>query len=401
MPPIATRIRFGRRALAITLLGALAFAFFLFLARGLVSAPAPKFITAKVVRADVENSVLATGTLQPIRQVDVGTRATGQVQSLKVKLGDHVRAGDLLAEIDPTLAMNAVRGAEARLADLEAQRRSAEARLRKSRLELERQRGMIRGDVTSRRDLESAEAQQQADEANLAALAAQIAQARSQIEIENANLSYTRIAAPIEGEVVGVLAQEGQTVVAAQIVPVILKLARLDAMTIRAQVSEADVIGVKVGQTAFFSIMGDPDRRMSGTIRTVEPAPDGYSDLAASRGSGPSSAASQPSGNAVFYNALFDVANSDGLLRIGMTAQVSIVQSVAKNALAIPSQALHDQRPDGTFSVRVRGAGDRLDARFVRIGVNNHKLAQVLEGLAEGDEIVIQELLPEDTRSAP
>src|SRR5208337_1067088 len=98
--------------------------------------------------------------------------------------------------------------------------------------------------------LEAAEEQFAADEAGLAALDAQIAQAKSQVDIAKANLSYTRITAPIDGEVVGVLTQEGQTVVAAQIVPVILKLARLDAMTIKTQVSEADVIGVKVGQAA-------------------------------------------------------------------------------------------------------------------------------------------------------
>ena len=197
------------------------------------------------------------------------------------------------------------------------------------------------------------------------------------------------------------MTEEGQTVVAAQIVPVILKLARLDAMTVKAQVSEADVTGVKIGQTAFFSIMGDPDHRMSGMIRAVELAPDGYSDAATSRSAGQSSATSSTLGSAVFYNALFDVPNPDRRLRIGMTAQVSIVRSVARNVLTIPSQALREPRPDGSFSVRALGVGDRAEIRAVRIGINNHKLAQVLEGLAEGEDVVTQELLPENTRSAP
>lgn len=231
----------------------------------LVGAPAkPKYATVKVVRADVENSVLATGVLQAIQQVDVGTRVSGQLKKLHATLGGHVRAGDLLAEIDPILPENELRAAQANLANLEAQKRSALARLRRSRLELERQRGMIKGEATSRRELEIAEEQSQADAASLAALEAQIAQAKSQVDIASANLSYTKITAPIEGEVVAILTQEGQTVVATQIVPVILKLARLDEMTIKTQVSEADILGVKVGQKVFFTVMGDPDKRYDG-----------------------------------------------------------------------------------------------------------------------------------------
>ena len=116
-------------ALAVALIG-------LYLGRErLISSPTPRYVTARAARADLDNVVLATGTLQPIRQVDVGTRATGQVTSLKVKLGDHVHAGDLLAEIDPVLAESALQEAQAKLADLEAQKRSAVAKFRKSRLE--------------------------------------------------------------------------------------------------------------------------------------------------------------------------------------------------------------------------------------------------------------------------
>ena len=237
-----------------------------FLSRWWFAQAAPQYLTAKVARATLESDVLATGTLQAIRQVDVGTRATGQLTSLKVKLGDHVQAGDLLAEIDPILPENDLRAQKANLANLEAQKRAAEARLRKSKLEYVRQRGLIGGAATSRRDLESADAQSQADEAGLAALDAQIAQARAQTDFAATNLSYTRITAPIEGEVVAILTQEGQTVVATQIVPVILKLANLDAMTVKTQVSEADVIKVHVGQPVSFTILGDQDKRYGAKV---------------------------------------------------------------------------------------------------------------------------------------
>ena len=360
------------------------------LSRFLFASPAPQYQTALVTRGVVEDTVLATGVLQPIRQVDVGTRVTGQLKTLKVKLGDHVKMGELLAEIDPTVPENELRAAKAHLDNLEAQRRALVAKARRSKLEFDRQSGMIKGSTTSRRDLESAEAQALEDEASLAALDAQLVQAKSQVEIASANLSYTKITAPIEGEVVGVLTQQGQTVVAAQIVPVILKLARLDAMTVRTQVPEADVIHVKVGQPVAFTIMGDPDKRYSGKLRAVELAPQNYSDPAQGLSATQSSTSTPTNGAAaVFYNALFDVENPDRLLRIGMTAQVSITLGVSKGALTILASALRDQSPDGRYSLRVLNAEGRLEARSVRIGVNNHVQAEVLEGLTEGEKVVI------------
>ncbi|CAN2536158.1 Macrolide+export+protein+MacA [Methylocapsa aurea] len=373
-------------AVGVSIVGALALRF-------LSSSSPPRYSTAKALRADIQNSVLATGTLQAIRQVDVGTRVTGQLKSLAVKLGDHVRAGDLVAEIDPLLPENELKGARANLANLEAQKQSAIAKLWRSKLEFERQQGMIKGAATSRRDLESAVAQSRADEASLVALDAQIAQAESQIDIANANLSYTKITAPIEGEVVGVLTQEGQTVVAAQIVPVILKLAKLDAMTIKTQVSEADVINVNIGQPVSFTIMGDPDKRYSGVLRAVELAPQNYSDPAMGQ-SGQSATSMSGTATAVFYNALFDVPNPDHVLRIGMTAQVSIGLGVSKGALAIPSAALKEQAIDGRYAVRILGAKGVAEARQIRIGVNNHILAEVLEGIEEGESVVVGDEAP-------
>jgi macrolide-specific efflux system membrane fusion protein len=215
----------------------------------LLAAPgAVRYVTAQASSIELETTVLATGVLQAIRQVDVGTRVTGQLKSLRVKLGDHVHAGDLLAVIDPVLPENDLRSAQANLARLEAERRASIARQNRAKLEFERQRGMIKGDATSRRDLQTAEQDMLANEATSASLDAQITQARAQIEIAAANLAYTKVTAPIDGDVVAILTQQGQTVVAAQIVPVILKLANLDAMTIKTQVSEGDVTRVRVGQ---------------------------------------------------------------------------------------------------------------------------------------------------------
>jgi len=356
-------------------------------------APPPNYSIAKIGKLDIEDTVLAAGVLQPIQQVDVGTRATGQLKSLRVKLGEHVRPGDLLGEIDSLLQENELRAQQANLANLEAKERAALARLRKARLELERQQGLIHGAATSRRDLESAEAEAQADEADLASLSAQIAQAKSLVKTAEVNLSFTKIIAPIDGEIVAILTKEGQTVIAAQIVPVILKLAKLDAMTVKTQISEADVVNVKVGQPVSFTIMGEPDKRYSTRLRVVESAPLSYSEPSANQAGAQSSSSGTTVGAPVFYNALFDVPNPDGVLRIGMSAQVSIVQGVIKNALAIPASALREQGPDGRFLVRVVGVkGGEPEERRIRIGVNNHNFAQVIDGLKEGDEVILGDL---------
>ena len=362
-----------------------------FLSRWWFAQAAPRYLTAQVARATLESDVLATGTLQAICQVDVGTRATGQLTSLKVKLGDHVQAGDPLAEIDPILPENDLRAQKANLANLEAQKRAAEARLRKSKLEYVRQRGLIGGAATSRRDLESADAQSQADEAGLAALDAQIAQARAQTDFAATNLSYTRITAPIEGEVVAILTQEGQTVVATQIVPVILKLANLDAMTVKTQVSEADVIKVHIGQPVSFTILGDQDKRYGGKLRAVEPAPENYSNPVAATAAAGQQSATAAANVAVFYNALFDVPNPAHFLRIGMTAQVSIQLGDAHNALAIPSAALRNRGVDGRYDVRVVKPGGGVETKRVLIGLDNFVQAEVLEGLVEGETIITGE----------
>ncbi|WP_201324995.1 efflux RND transporter periplasmic adaptor subunit, partial [Burkholderia sp. E168m23] len=238
----------------------------------------PQYLSAPVTRGDLENAVLATGALQAFRQVDVGAQVSGQLKTLKVKLGDKVTKGQWLAEIDPVISENALRQARASEESLRAQQRSTAAQLTQAELAFRRQQAMLPDDATSRESFEAAKATLDVQRATLASLAAQIRSARIQIETAQANLGYTRIVAPIDGEVVAIVTQEGQTVIAQQQAPVILKLANLDTMTVKAQVSEADVIRVSAGQTAYFTILGEPDKRHYGKLRAIEPAPQNYAD---------------------------------------------------------------------------------------------------------------------------
>ncbi|VWC18773.1 macrolide transporter subunit MacA [Burkholderia lata] len=350
----------------------------------------PQYLSAPVSRGDLENAVLATGALQAFKQVDVGAQVSGQLKSLKVKLGDKVTKGQWLAEIDPVISENALRQARASEESLRAQQQSTAAQLTQAELAFKRQQAMLPDDATSRESFEAARATLDVQRATLASLAAQIRSARIQIETAQANLGYTRIVAPIDGEVVAVVTQEGQTVIAQQQAPVILKLADLDTMTVKAQISEADVIRLHPGQSAYFTILGEPDKRHYGALRAIEPAPQNFADPQTNLGGG-----SKPN-SAVFYNALFEVPNPEHRLRISMTAQVSIVLGNARNALSIPAAALGEKRKDGTYAVRVLRADGSTETRNVRIGINNNVRVEVLAGLKDGERVVIGEAAGDD-----
>ncbi|RQX86601.1 macrolide transporter subunit MacA [Burkholderia stagnalis] len=347
----------------------------------------PEYLSAPVTRGDLENTVLATGALQAFRQVDVGAQVSGQLKTLKVKLGDKVTKGQWLAEIDPVISRNALRQARTSEESLLAQQRATAAQLKQTELAFRRQQAMLPDDAISREAFESARAALDVQRATLASLDAQIRAARIQIETAEANLGYTRIVAPIDGQVVAIVTQEGQTVIAQQQAPVILKLADLDTMTVKAQVSEADVIRVHPEQNAYFTILGDPDKRHYGKLRAIEPAPQNFLESQSTLG-GMSSGGAK-SNAAVFYNALFEVPNPGHRLRISMTAQVNILLGSARNALSIPAAALGAKDKDGRYAVRVLRADGTLDTRAVRTGINTNVKVEVLAGLKEGERVVI------------
>ncbi|MDE3010387.1 MAG: macrolide transporter subunit MacA [Pseudomonadota bacterium] len=336
-----------------------------------------QYLTARVERADLASTVQASGLLEGHHQVDVGAQVSGQVKKIYVRLGDVVTAGQLLADIDPVLSETALRIAESNDESLQAQRRASAAGLTQATLAYRRQKALLAQDATSQQELESARAQVEVIQANVASFDAQIRQARAQVESARASLAYTRIRAPMAGEVVAVVTPEGQTVVSSQQVPVILKLADRSTMTVKAQVSEADVIRIRAGLPAWFTVLGAASERFTGSLRAVEPVPG---DSAAGRLNGP-----------VFYNAVFDVPNPDGRLRIGMTAQVVILVARAERALCVPMAALGPPDAQGRYALRVVRPGNAIETLRVHVGVRDNVRVQVLDGLREGDQVVTDE----------
>lgn len=348
-------------------------------ARRFLSPPKITYITAPVRRMDLEESVLATGILKAFKTVAVGAQVNGQLKALHVALGDKVKKGQLLAEIDPVLPQNTLKDAEAQVDNLQAQRRSKQALLQQYELAFQRQSRMNAKDAGSRADLESAQAQAESTRYDIAALAAQIKRAVIAVDTARANLGYTRIHAPIDGTVISIDTEEGQTVVSNQTATTILTLATLDTMTVKAKISEADVTKVKPGLTTYFTLLGDSDTRYYGTLRAVEPGPVS--------GSGTSSTSSS-SASAIYYYGLFEVPNPDNKLKVSMTTQVAVVLNGAKQALCIPLSALGDARKEGTATVRVL-AGDLPETRTIRTGISNNVQIQVLDGLKEGENVII------------
>jgi macrolide-specific efflux system membrane fusion protein len=329
-------------------------------------------VTQKVVMGDVENSVSALGTLQPQNYVDVGTQVSGQLQTIRVEIGDKVEQGQLLAEIDPTVYQARVNADEAQLLGLQAQMLEKQAQRRLLESQLKRQKELLSARATSEDAYEIAAAAAQQVSAQIQALEAQIKQTQSTLSGDQANLRYTKIYAPMTGTVVSITARRGQTLNANQTAPIILRIADLDTMTVWTQVSEADVPKLKLGMPAHFTTIGQPGKRWSGKLRQILPTPDVVN-------------------NVVLYNALFDVANPGQELLPQMSAQVFFVLGEARGVPVVPMAALKPMRGGRgqRFTARVMQNGAPVE-RQVEVGVTSRLVAEVKSGLAAGDEVVLE-----------
>lgn len=343
------------------------------------SPPKITYVTAPVTRMDLEESVLATGILEAFKTVEVGAQVNGQLKTLHVASGDKVEKGRLLAEIDPVLPQNTLKDAEAQVDNLKAQKRSKQALLKQYELAYQRQGQMHAKDASSRADLESALAQLESTRYDISALDAQIKKAIIAVDTAKANLGYTRIHAPIDGTVISIDTEEGQTVVSSQVATAILTLATLDTMTVKAKISEADVTRVRPGLPTYFTLLGDSDTRYYAKLRAIEPGPVS---------SGTTTSGTSSSSSAIYYYGLFEVPNPDNTFKVSMTAQVAIVLNQAENALCIPVSSLGKKQEGGKATVNLL-TGEQAETRTVRVGISDNVWIQVLDGLREGEEVIV------------
>lgn len=346
----------------------------------------PVYMTAVVKRGDIEERVLASGLVRPYRLVAVGARATGRVISMRVFPGSVVKEGDLLAEIDPTDQENDLKRKKAALSHYYANLVEQEAYLSLAQKNLERQKKMIELRAISKANLDDAVTQVKIREAQIAQLRQQIVQAQIDVESAEVNLGYTRITAPSAGTVLATVVEEGQNVNAVQSAPTIVILGDLSKMTVKAQISEADILKVRAGQPLYFTVLGNSNRRYEGTLERVDPAPESISaDVSINPGAGGSSSLIS---SAIYYNGIVHVDNKDNFLRTYMTAQVHIILGRSQNVLLIPSDALRDETKERKAWVSLLVGGNKVVAKQVTVGLNNKVMAEIVSGLQEGDVVI-------------
>jgi macrolide-specific efflux system membrane fusion protein len=343
----------------------------------------PQYLTAPVTMGDVEDSVLATGSLQPFEVVNIGSQTSGEVTSVVVKPGDRVVAGQLVATIDPSWLQNRLQNAEQNLRGSVANRQSAATRVTFQESKLAREQQLKDRGVGVPANFESAENDLRSARSNLENSEANVRSAELNVDEAKANLDHANIRAPIAGVIAEITSPVGTTINTNREAPVIAKIAKMAKMTVRTQVSEADIIKIHPGQKVYFTILGDPNHRYYATLRSRELTPAG-GVLDPNAGSGPK--------GAIYYNALFDVPNDDGVLLPAMTAEVHIVLGEAKNVMTIPSTALGPKGADGLYPVRVLNKDSSVSERRLKIGLNNNFTAEVRStNLKVGEQVIIGE----------
>lgn len=331
--------------------------------------------SSEVVAADIEEMVTAQGKLEPKNFVDVGAQVSGQLKTIPVGIGDNVKAGDLIAEIDPQIYEARLAANEARLKTLEAQRVEQSVMADQAQQTRERNAKLHQSGAVSRQAFEDADTAFKIAAAKLAAVEAQIEEARSTIAGDKANLNYTRIYAPMSGTVVLQGVRAGQTLNASQSAPMIVQLADLDTMTVRAQVAEADIMRIKPGMAVSFKTLGSRERRWQGSVRQILPSPQVVNDV-------------------VLYNVLVDVENDDRELMTGMSTQMFFVVGRAENVAVLPTAALGRRLPqqDGqegeAYQVQVVSEGG-VEERTVHIGLMDRTRAEIRRGVEIGERIVV------------
>ncbi|MBP5949421.1 efflux RND transporter periplasmic adaptor subunit [Pseudomonas sp. P42] len=348
-----------------------------------------KFATVQVSRGDIESSVTALGTLQPRRYVDVGAQASGQIRKIHVEVGDVVKEGQLLVEIDPATQKAKLDASQFSIENLKAQLQEQQAQHELARQKYQRQQNLAAGGATREEDVQTARAELKATQARIDMFRAQIRQAEASLRSDQAELGYTRIYAPMAGTVVALDAREGQTLNAQQQTPLILRIAKLSPMTVWAEVSEADIGHVKPGMSAYFTTLSGGNRRWNSTVRQILPVPPKPLDQTSQGGGSPSSSSKSGSARVVLYTVLLDVDNADNALMAEMTTQVFFVANQAKDVLTAPVAALQGSAQADRQTARVIAANGEIQSREVQTGISDRLKVQILDGLNEGDHLLI------------
>lgn len=331
----------------------------------------PAFAYATVSRGDVIEEVEATGTLEAVNTVQVGTQVSGAIKTLHADFNARVRKGDVIARLEPSLFLTQVEQAQASVARVEAEADRARVTLDDATVKLRRARELWEAQLIARTDLEAAEAAARLADASLKSAQAQVTQARASLSQAQVNLGHTIIEAPIDGVVISRAVDVGQTVAASMSTPTLFVIANdLSQMRVNARIDEADVGRVAAGQRVRFTVDAYPGRTFTGTVSQVRLEP-------------------VTEQNVVSYVTIIDVPNTDLQLKPGMTATVTVEIARAENVLRVPNAALRFRPSPEGARVWVAGPDGRPRPADVRPGLSDGTVTALLDDSpGEGTRVI-------------
>ena len=341
------------------------------------------FITEEVKRGKIAQTVSATGEISATNLVDVGAQVSGQIKKMHVKIGDVVKEGDLIAEIDNVTQVNEVNTRKAQLQTYQAQLESAQVALKIAQRKYSRYKSLASADAVSKEEFEATEDSLATNRAKIKELQSSIRQTQIAINTAEKDLGYTRITAPSAGTVVSLVVEQGQTINSSQTSPTVVQIADLTSMTNKMQIAEGDATKVKAGQTVNFTILSEPDTPISAKLDSIDPGLTTMSQ-------GSYSKSTDTTSNAIYYYARATVPNPEGKLAIGMTTQNTVEIASADNVLMVPTVAIKTK--DGKKFVRVLGANNQAVDREIQTGLKDSMNTEVKSGLNEGEKVVMSEM---------
>ncbi len=351
-----------------------------------------RYKTTAVDRENLRSSIQATGTLNPVETVDVGTQISGTIKELHFDYNTRVKAGQLIATIDSASQKAAVAQAAATMASAQADVLNNKAAVDVASKNLARTQELARRDLVAKADVDTDMSVWLKARASLTAASAKVEQYRAALENAKISLNYTQIYSPVDGVVVAKNVEEGQTVAASYQTPSIAEIARdLTQMQVEVKVDEADIGGVHDGQDAQFNVDTFPNDIFKGKVTQIRLSPT-------------------TSDNVVTYTVIVKVQNPDGRLLPGMTANVSLIQETRDSVLVVPNSAFRFKPAEKSTAVDMGppgpGGGRKdkvaqaskpavyiLDKKMpvkveVKKGITDGQNTEILSGLKEGDPVI-------------
>lgn len=340
-----------------------------------------KFTTVKVTRGDIVETVTASGVVNPVNTVLVGTQVSGTISRIYADFNSTVTKGELIAEIDPAILQAKLDQSKAALIQAKADLETAEATRLNSKREMDRKKNLYQKEIIPKSEFDQAETDYISARAQVSAAKARISQAQATLKQDETNLRYTRILSPVDGVVISRNVNVGQTVAASFQTPTLFTIAEdLTKMQIETSVDEADIGKVTAGQEVRFTVDAYPNITFKGSVSQVRLAPKTIE-------------------NVVTYDVVVDLDNSDLKLKPGMTATVSIIISEKKAVLLVPNSVLR-------FTYEGSGKPQRYDNQGIWIpgknepqrieittGITDGTLVEITSGdIQEGQEVIVEAL---------